>query len=137
MFIISFEDFPIHFQEEWQAVKSVVYSQQYPCDNTSKLWQILAEYHREQIPSLIKLATLALTHPIHTADCERSFSYRNRITTPIRNRISSEHCQQLMNIMINGPDLNDFDFNEALDVWIKSKSRIPFFNRNHREDAQV
>lgn len=42
-----------------------------------------------------------------------------------------------MNIMINGPDLNNFDFNEALDVWIKSKSRIPFFNRNHREDAQV
>ena len=111
-------------QEEWQLAKQVVKAQQYPRDNTSRLWQLIAEFHREQFPGLTQLGALALLHPIHTADCERSFSYQNRVTKPIRNRLSPEHCDQLMNIMINGPDIKDFDFEEALDDWRKSKNRV-------------
>ena len=95
-------------------MKKVVKVQQYPRQSTADLWKLLVEYHKEQFPNLIIVATLALTHPVHTADCERAFSSQNRVTTSLRNRISSENCEKLMKVMIEGPDMKDFDFVSAL-----------------------
>ena len=99
---------------------------QYKRDSTTELWEMIVKFHKEQFPYMIKMATYALTHPIHTADCEWTFSYQNRITTPVRNRLNPETTNMLMQIMINGPDIKLFDFNQAILVWNKAKTRMIF-----------
>ncbi|WAR21375.1 hypothetical protein MAR_015349 [Mya arenaria] len=79
--------------------------QQYPRESTSVLWSLIFKFHSHEFPNLTKLASLALTHPVHTSDCERAFSSQNSVTTPLRNRLSPEHCEQLMRIMIQAPSL--------------------------------
>ena len=102
---------------EWREVKQVVKMQGYPRNSTSEVWGIIKQYHGDQFPNLLKLAELALTHPVHTSDCERAFSAQNHVTTPLRNRISSDHCSQLMKIMIEGPEISKFNFMSALEAW--------------------
>lgn len=111
---------------EWSLLKKTVKLQQYPRHSTHELWSLIVKFHNEQFPNLLKLAALALTHPVHTADCERAFSAQNSVTTPLRNRLTPEHCGQLMRIMIQGPKLQEFDFKEALCLWQKAKSRKIF-----------
>lgn len=73
---------------------------------------------------MMTLAMLALTHPIHMCDCERSFSAQNSITTALRNRISGEHCDMLMRVMIEGPP--QFECEPAFREWKAAKSRAIF-----------
>ena len=86
-------------------LKQLVRQQQYPVETLVGTWKIIAEHHRESFPNLILLATLAIIHPVHTADCERAFSSQNVITTSLRNRINSRHCNAQMKIMIMGAPL--------------------------------
>ena len=64
-----------------------------------------------EIPNLLKLAALALTAPIHTADCERGFSKQNKIKTFLRNRITPERVNDFITVkceglvMLTKPDL--------------------------------
>ena len=65
---------------EWQKVKLLVKQQSYPTHGLHSLWNIIALHHREEFPNLVSLVMLALVHPVHTADCEQSFSSQNLIT---------------------------------------------------------
>ena len=73
-------------------------------------WNLIMEYHREEFPNLIILAAFALSHPVHTAYCERALSSQNLVTTPLRNCLAPETCDKLMRIKIEGPNLHEFDF---------------------------
>ena len=66
-------------KSEWALLKHLVLQQKYPTDNIFVLWKIIAKYHVDQFPNLIKLAELALIAPLQTADCERGFSTQNDI----------------------------------------------------------
>lgn len=114
---------PTETMEEWKVAKDVVVIQKYPTNSTAKLWELLATHHREQLPNLITLAALALAHPVHTSDCERSFSSQNQITTPLRNRLNAEHCDQLMRVSIEGKRV---DLLSCLSEWRKQKTRLIF-----------
>ncbi|XP_052691457.1 uncharacterized protein LOC128169340 [Crassostrea angulata] len=74
---------------EWMTLKRVVKAQQYPRSSMASLWNLICQYHSEEFPNMQKLAGLALCHPIHTADCERSFSSQNLITMKLRCRQES------------------------------------------------
>ena len=87
-------------------------------------WKIIAEHHRESFPNLILLATLAIIHHIHTADCERAFSFQNVFTTSLRNRINSHHCNEQMKNIIMGAPLTEFNFSVALAKWRAVKQRV-------------
>ena len=76
--------------DEWAKIKPLVVNAGYPRDRMVPLWNLINKYHKDEFPNLIKLASLALTAPIHTADCERGFSLQNRLKTPVRNRLGSE-----------------------------------------------
>ena len=130
------------FQAEWMNLKQVVKVQQYPRKSMALLWKLIAEYHKEDYPNLMTLASLALTHPGHTADCERAFSSQNKVTTPGRNRLSSDSCEMLMRVMIEGPAsdedpevLGDF-FIRALTEWRTIKDRLIFCASNKQNKSQ-
>ncbi|XP_070549217.1 uncharacterized protein [Ptychodera flava] len=62
-------------RSEWNQIKQLVLCQQYTRDSFDKLWSLIYTHHRDMFPSnLIKIATIALTLPVHSADCERGFS---------------------------------------------------------------
>ncbi|XP_070546537.1 uncharacterized protein C17orf113-like [Ptychodera flava] len=115
----------INIRSEWNQIKQLVLSQQYPRDSFAKLWSIIYTYHRDMFPKLIKIAAIALTLPVHSADCERGFSVQNNIKTYDRNRLGAERLNTLATIMVEGPDMEKFDFVSALSFW-KTQNPIEF-----------
>ena len=75
---------------------------------------------------MVALAAMALSHPIHTADCERSFSAQNRVASSLRNRLMTEHCDQLMRVMTEGGKLGEYDFQLGLSKWWNVKDCVIF-----------
>ena len=70
-------------------------------------------------PNLHKLAVIALVILMSSADCERGFSALKRIKTRLWNRI----LNHLLTISIEGPKLEEFDFEKAADIWGAQKNR--------------
>jgi hypothetical protein len=113
--------------KEWMEVKRLVKREQYPTSSLSTLWMAIASDQEEGdslCPNLSKLACLAVTHPVHTSDCERAFSVQNLTVTPLRNRLSAERCDQLMRVKIEGGPMDRFDFAAAISKWSNPKRRI-------------
>ena len=111
-------------REEWTKVKNLVLQEGYPRDKMSVLWGLINQHYKQDYPNLIKLAALAVTAPIHTADCERGFSAQNATRTAARNRLSAERVDDIMTIKLEGGDRRKFDFMEALQEWRVKKRKI-------------
>ena len=120
--IISAED----TKKEWKLIKPLVVNEGFPRDKLSTLWQLIYKHHGDKFPNLLKLAAIALTTPVHTADCERGFSNQNRVKTSLRNRLSPERVDDLVTVSCEGGALSDFDFKSALQHWKKKKDRRIF-----------
>ena len=72
--------------------------------------------------NLSKLATIILACPIGTASVERSFSTMNRLCTKLRQRLTSEHLDDLMIIAVEGPpELSDDEKRNLAYMWYRSK----------------
>ena len=65
----------------------------------------------------------ALVLPVTTTDCERCFSTMKRIKTDLRNRMNTSTLDKLLCIRIEGQDISQFDFKEAVKRWQSSKNR--------------
>ena len=117
---------PDQTADEWAKIKSLLVKAGYPRDRMVPLWNLIRKYHKDKFPNLITLASLALTAPIHTADCERGFRLQNSLKTSVRNRLGSERVDDLMVVSAEGEDLDQFDFNAALQHWRKKKDRRIF-----------
>lgn len=94
---------PEETKKEWRLIKPLVVNEGYARDKMPQLWTMISQNHRERFPNLLKLAALALTAPIHTADCERGFSKENKIKTFLRNRITPERVDDLITVKCEGP----------------------------------
>ena len=68
-------------------------------------------------PQLSKLAMITLILPVSTAECERCFSAMNRIKTDLRNRLFTITLDSLIRISIEGPSLDDFNFEKVFQNW--------------------
>ena len=87
---------PDQTADEWAKIKPLVVKARYPRDRMVPLWNLIKKYHKDEFPNLITLASLALTAPIHTADCERRFSLQNSCKTSVRNRLGSERVDDFV-----------------------------------------
>ena len=111
-------------RQEWSYLKELLVRQHYPTDSMTKLWELLGTHHKEEIPNLLQLASIALILPTSTAECKRGFSAQNRIKTALRNRLTTSRLNVLMTIDIEGPTLRKFDFNMAYKEWSNEKRRV-------------
>ena len=73
---------PDQTADEWAKIKQLVVKAGYPRDRMVPVWNLIHNYHKDEFPNLITLASLALT-PIHTAYCERGFSLQNSLKTSV------------------------------------------------------
>ena len=74
-------------------------------------------------PNLASLACAALVLPMSTVDCERGISALGRIKSKLRNRLAETSLNNLLFISIEGPPLQEFDFDEAVTNWGSKKMR--------------
>ncbi|PKY22843.1 hypothetical protein RhiirB3_436888 [Rhizophagus irregularis] len=61
--------------------------------------------------------------PLSNATVERIFLHQNLIKTKSRNKLCTKNLNRQLMILINGPDIEDFDFDKAYDNWINLKAR--------------
>lgn len=74
-------------------------------------------------PNLSRLASIALLLPLSTAEGERVFSGLKRVKTILRNRMKESTLENILRIQREGPPLEEFDFNKAIEVWGSKKKR--------------
>lgn len=78
---------------------------------------------KDMFPQLSKVASISALIPVSTAECERAFSAMNRIKTDLRNRLSTSTLDHLMRISIEGPSVQEFDFERAANVRGRMRNR--------------
>jgi hypothetical protein len=79
------------------------------------------------IAQLSLAAEIFLCEPISTAIVESDFSTMNRILTDLRNRLTTEHLEKLMKILIEGPSDLDNDLKDLINDCWKSKKNTKNF----------
>ncbi|XP_073430665.1 zinc finger protein 862-like [Dendrobates tinctorius] len=83
-------------------------------------------------PEFSALASIALTLPSSTANCERGFSTQNRIKPKKRSRLTDIHLEDLSRISEEGPSFSltnetvqcSFDFQAAVALWKQKNRRL-------------
>ncbi|CAG8576953.1 10563_t:CDS:2 [Rhizophagus irregularis] len=68
-------------------------------------------------PNISKIIHIILIIPLSNASVERVFSRQNLIKSKLRNKMKLETLYFHLNILINGPSLNSFDFEAAYNYW--------------------
>ncbi|XP_078666292.1 zinc finger protein 862-like [Branchiostoma floridae x Branchiostoma belcheri] len=115
---------------EWSELKEVCrnqLSQARRAPSFSEFW--MRFMRREEADSdyrnIFTLLRLSLVIPIHTAQCERSFSLMNRIKTDWRARLESNSLTSLMTISLSPQSLDTFDPLPAVTLWWEGGRRRP------------
>ena len=73
--------------------------------------------------NLFTFYKIALIIPLSNAHVERIFSQQNLIKSKLRNQMSIDTLNNHLIILLNGPEIEDFDFEKAYEHWINKKSR--------------
>lgn len=122
---------PESTRHEWKLLKELVKLQGYPRDDMKALWKLIYQFHKDQFPNLVKLSALALTAPVHTAECERGFSVQNHIKSAFRNRLGEKRLDDLCTVSIEGPGIANCEdiCYEAFKIWKAKKDRRIFNER--------
>lgn len=74
-------------------------------------------------PNIAILAQVCITLPITTCDCERAFSTMRRVKSRLRSEMKNSTLNDCMRVSIEGPDMEDFNFDSCVDAWSKLKNR--------------
>ena len=88
---------------------------------------------KEKLPELLKIALIGLIQCSSTAACERGFSRLNLIKNKFRNRLKNNAVDALMRISIEGPELEEHDFNASILLWRESKAYRHIFTGTSQE----
>ena len=78
-----------------------------------------------------------LVLPLATACCERGFSTLKRIKSDWRSRLRTETLDHLMRISIDGPDLESYNADRALQHWWDKESDNDAQNFNSKENEHT
>ncbi|MEE6465802.1 hypothetical protein FKM82_006702 [Ascaphus truei] len=103
---------------EWYEVKVL-------CKHL-KLEDILksTQSQKDRFPLFIKLLSIIAVLPTSTASCERGFSVMNSIKSKKRSKLQTSSLGDLLTISINGPPIDLFQPDCAIDNWyFSSKMR--------------
>lgn len=112
---------------EWSVVLNMMCQEQ--CKRLP-LQEFYARYiHKDlqNLPNIGKLYVISLTNVMTSVPCERGFSAYNLTKTSIRNRLLVSTVNKSMMLRLNGPNLADFNFEEAFEHWVSSKDRRAYY----------
>eukprot|EP00731_Ephydatia_muelleri_P030129 Em0021g652a len=109
---------------EWGKLKTTMF-EAYRGTTLRKFLQDLAFNNtlKDLFPQLSRLASIVLIIPVSTAECERCFSSINQIKTDLRNRLNTSTLCQIMRTVLEGGELENFDFVKAAEIWSEMRHR--------------
>jgi len=85
---------------------------------------ILPTINYDMFPNLYKLLQAALTIPISSASCERSFSVMKRINTWIRSTMTNDRFSNLSILQIERDLTSEIKTEDILNIFSTNKRRI-------------
>ena len=107
---------------EWRAFKLVMATEYRGGGMQAMLAALLQNKCASTLyPNIMFLMQVVVTFPVTTATVERSFSDMKQIKTRLRNRILPQSLDHLMRVAIEGPPLNQVNFDEIADIWFRLK----------------
>lgn len=113
---------PEETKKEWYLIIPIVVKCGYQRFKIVELWGIINKLHGQHFPNSLKLAALAVTVLIHTADGKLLLGSQNKIISFLRNRISAERLDGLIMVRCKGGQIGAFEFDKILDDWRQKKN---------------
>lgn len=115
---------PIQTNVEWELIKSVMRT--HPESDTAAFYKSFLLPNKDSFCNLFTLASVCLTLPCTSVNCERAISAYNLIKTDRRNRLTTDYVDTQLCLMMEAPPLKEFDFDLAFKFWLKAKDRRGF-----------
>ena len=94
-------------------------------------WTAINNRFGEVAPNFLKLVDLVFTIPATSVEAERGFSLLKSVKTDKRNSLEEKSLNNLMCIMLQSPEIEDYDPNPAIEHWLNACRR-----RRGREPSQ-
>ena len=118
-------------EQEWLNMKIYIFHNLQMLQYTT-LWQRMLNEYSEDYHNILMVVEIILVLPISTASCERGSSALKRIKNDWRSCLCNAALESLLRIVIDGPEVSDFDAMDTLGKWWNSseRSRRPIFHRN-------
>ena len=94
--------------------------------NFIQLWKHILdtdEFSSFSYPNITLLVKIALLIPLSNAHVERIFSQTNLIKNKMRNKMNIDTLDKHLMILLNGPEIEQFNFGKVYDYWESKKSR--------------
>ena len=85
---------------------------------------LVSEINKKIFPNLYMLLQVALTIPVSSASCERSFSVMRRIKTWLRNSMSNDRFSNLSLLHIERDLANNITSEEVLNIFAQKSRRL-------------
>jgi hAT family C-terminal dimerisation region len=115
-------------KQEWDLVKYYLWT--YKNNNEEmdfiQLWKHILDTDEDfsfNYPTISLILKIALIIPLSNAQVERIFSQQNLIKNNMRNKMSIDTLSNHLMILLNGPEIEDFDFEKAYKHWEGKKIR--------------
>jgi hypothetical protein len=112
-------------REEWKTFNFIIGNSRYYGDDLEKFTQKYL-HSANAYPTLKQLATIGLCIPMTSVSCERGISAYNAIKTDSRSQLHVEQVNNLLHIYVEGPRVQDFNFEASFSHWIEQKERRTF-----------
>jgi len=71
----------------------------------------------------LHLVNIMLVLPVSSSVCQRGFSAQKRIKYDVRGSLHVDTVEDLIQIIMEGPSLQEFDVKEALKTWFSQGKR--------------
>jgi hypothetical protein len=97
---------------------------------------MLFKGNADHFKNLLLLIEVVLVIPVSSAVCERGFSCVKRIKSDWRSRLTTEMMNHLLTVSIEGPVLEDYNAERAVQLWYSGgqRRRRPRFEAAHDDD---
>ena len=111
---------------EWHLLAHVIRQPVYQhLDMQGCLKHVLHPYDNTY-PNIVKLAAIGVTLPVTSVDCERGISGYNEVKTDARSSLSVMNVQTQLQLFLESPDIELFNFSRAFEIWNSRKERRGF-----------
>ena len=116
-------------QQEWTQVKAHlgnrIINNQHP-ETIPKISSIY-QGNQDRFRNIMKVINIILTIPVSSSSCERGFSCVKRVKSDWRSNLTTSMMNHLLTISIEGPDMEEYHCERALQMWWDGARRRPNF----------
>jgi hAT family C-terminal dimerisation region len=114
--------------QEWNEVKYYLWSYKNNNEemNFIQLWKHILDTDKDfsfNYPTIILVVRIALLIPLSNAHVERIFSQTKLIKNNLRNKMQINTLDNHLMILLNGPVVQNFNFEKAYEHWKNKKIR--------------